>query len=153
MRFTCRASAEHRDEARELLREQLEAASYPLQDIEVIEDEDDEIEFVATLLGTGADPDELDEIVKRLKAIRWCRMRAGACGRRNNARPPSLSLTNARSLLEATLRPIRTLSQAALIVSTRSVLNPQCPPIAQRPAAFRPLAKFAMLSPQLCEGR
>ena len=59
--------AEHRDECRELLREQLEAASYPLQDIEIIEREDDEIELVATLVGTGADPDELDQIVARLK--------------------------------------------------------------------------------------
>jgi len=50
-----------------LLREQLEAASYPLQDIEIIEREDDEIELVATLVGTGADPDELDQIVARLK--------------------------------------------------------------------------------------
>jgi len=59
--------AEHRDECRELLREQLEAASYPLQDIEIIEREDNEIELVATLVGTGADPDELDQIVARLK--------------------------------------------------------------------------------------
>src|ERR1700728_3447143 len=63
-----RIGGEHRDEAREFLREQLEAASYPLQNIEVVEDEDDEIEFVATLLGTGANPDELDEIVAHLKS-------------------------------------------------------------------------------------
>jgi putative Mg2+ transporter-C (MgtC) family protein len=63
-----RADAEHRDEAREFLREQLEAASYPLQDFDVADEKDDEIEFVATLLGTGANPDELDGIVERLKA-------------------------------------------------------------------------------------
>lgn len=63
-----RTSDEHRDQGREFLRDQLEAASYPLQDIEIVDEKDDEIEFVATLLGTGADPDELDEIVERLKA-------------------------------------------------------------------------------------
>jgi putative Mg2+ transporter-C (MgtC) family protein len=60
-------SAEHIDASRELLREQLEAASYPLQDIEVIEREQGRIELVATLLGTNADPRELDEIVSRLE--------------------------------------------------------------------------------------
>ena len=59
-------SAEHIDAGRELLREQLEAANYPLQDIEVIEREQGRIELVATLLGTNAAPRELDEIVSRL---------------------------------------------------------------------------------------
>jgi putative Mg2+ transporter-C (MgtC) family protein len=59
-------SADHLDEARELLREQLETANYPLQDIEVIEREQRGIELVATLLGTVADPRELDAIVSRL---------------------------------------------------------------------------------------
>jgi putative Mg2+ transporter-C (MgtC) family protein len=63
-----KANDEHRDEARELLREQLEAASYPLHGIEAVDEEDGEIELVATLLGTSAVPDELDEIVKRLEA-------------------------------------------------------------------------------------
>src|SRR5271156_1186051 len=35
-----RTNAEHRDEARDFLREQLDAASYPLQNIEAIEDDD-----------------------------------------------------------------------------------------------------------------
>ncbi len=63
-----RTSADRRDEGRELLDAQLDAASYPVQDIEAIEREQDEIEFVATLSGTAADPHELDEIVARLES-------------------------------------------------------------------------------------
>jgi putative Mg2+ transporter-C (MgtC) family protein len=63
-----KAGDEHRDEARDLLREQLEAASYQLHGVEAIDEEDGEVEIVATLLGTSAVPDELDEIVKRLEA-------------------------------------------------------------------------------------
>ena len=59
--------ADHLDEARELLRDRLEAASYPLRDIEVIEREGGDIELVATLLGTAADPRELDEVVAALE--------------------------------------------------------------------------------------
>jgi putative Mg2+ transporter-C (MgtC) family protein len=54
------------DEGRELLREQLESAHYPLSDVEVIEREGGGAELVATLLGTTADPRELDDIVARL---------------------------------------------------------------------------------------
>ena len=54
------------DDARELLREQMEAANYPLQDIEVIEREQSGVELVATLLGSAANPHELDDIVARL---------------------------------------------------------------------------------------
>jgi putative Mg2+ transporter-C (MgtC) family protein len=60
-------SAEYLDENRELLREGLESANYPPQDIEVIEREQGEAELVATLMGTTADPRELDEIVSRLE--------------------------------------------------------------------------------------
>src|SRR5579864_3927473 len=48
-----RTGAEDRDASRDLLRDQLEAANYQLQDIEIVDENDDEIEFVATLLGTG----------------------------------------------------------------------------------------------------
>jgi putative Mg2+ transporter-C (MgtC) family protein len=58
--------ADHLNDSRELLREQLEAANYPLQGIEVIEREQGKIELVATLLGTAANPRELDDIVSRL---------------------------------------------------------------------------------------
>ena len=59
-------TSDNLDEGRELLREQLEAAKYPLRDIEVIEREGGGAELVATLLGTTADPQELDGIVARL---------------------------------------------------------------------------------------
>jgi putative Mg2+ transporter-C (MgtC) family protein len=59
-------TADHIDESRELLRKQLETAHYPPQDVVVIEREQGGIELVATLLGTAADPRELDEIVSRL---------------------------------------------------------------------------------------
>jgi len=63
-----RTSDTHRDEARELLRAQLEAAQYPVKEIEDEDQKDDEVELVATLLGTAADPDELDTVITRLKA-------------------------------------------------------------------------------------
>jgi putative Mg2+ transporter-C (MgtC) family protein len=63
-----RTPAGHDDDGRALLHEQLEAASYPLQGVEIIEREQGGIEFVATLSGTTADPQELDEIVARLES-------------------------------------------------------------------------------------
>jgi putative Mg2+ transporter-C (MgtC) family protein len=59
-------SVDHLDDSRELLREQLESANYPLRDINLLEREGGGAEFVATLMGTTADPHELDEIVSRL---------------------------------------------------------------------------------------
>jgi putative Mg2+ transporter-C (MgtC) family protein len=59
-------SVDHLDDSRELLREQLETANYPLRDMEVVEREGGVAELVATLMGTTADPHELDEIVSRL---------------------------------------------------------------------------------------
>jgi putative Mg2+ transporter-C (MgtC) family protein len=64
VRLTTRG--EHLDDSRELLRETLETANYPVRDIEVIEREGGDIEIVATLLGTAAEPDELDTIVAAL---------------------------------------------------------------------------------------
>jgi putative Mg2+ transporter-C (MgtC) family protein len=60
------ASADNLDDARELLRDVVEAAKYGVQDIEVVEREQGDAEVVATLLGTAADPQELDAIVARL---------------------------------------------------------------------------------------
>ena len=60
-------SAENLDDSREMLRDQLEAADYPLQNIEVVEREQDRTEIVATLMGTAADPKELDAVVTRLE--------------------------------------------------------------------------------------
>jgi len=59
-------TADNLDDGRELLREAVEAASYGVQDIEVVEREKGSAELVATLLGTAADPQELDAIVSRL---------------------------------------------------------------------------------------
>jgi putative Mg2+ transporter-C (MgtC) family protein len=60
---------DHIDEARELLREQLEAANYPLASIEVAAREGgEETELVATLVSTAADSHELNAIVARLEA-------------------------------------------------------------------------------------
>jgi putative Mg2+ transporter-C (MgtC) family protein len=60
-------AAEHRDEARELLAAQLEAANYPVREIEVVERGPGTVEAVATLIGTAADPRELDSVVGLLK--------------------------------------------------------------------------------------
>jgi len=64
-------SSDDLDDARELLRSELETADYPVQDIEVIEREQGGAELVATLLGTSADPGELDAIVSRLENNAW----------------------------------------------------------------------------------
>jgi len=60
------SNAAHLDASRQLLREQLAAANYPVRGIEVIERENGGVELVATLLGTAANPRELDEIVLHL---------------------------------------------------------------------------------------
>lgn len=60
-------NADHLDDGRELLREKLESASYPLRDIEVVEREGGGVEIVATLLATAVDPHELDAIVAALE--------------------------------------------------------------------------------------
>ena len=56
----------HLDDSRELLREALETGNYPVRGIEVIERDGGDTEIVATLLGTAAEPDELDAIVANL---------------------------------------------------------------------------------------
>ncbi|HEX3504229.1 MAG TPA: MgtC/SapB family protein [Xanthobacteraceae bacterium] len=63
-------ASEHLDDVRELLRDELDAANYPLQDIEVIEREQGDAELVAVLLSTTADPRELDAVVTRLEKNR-----------------------------------------------------------------------------------
>jgi putative Mg2+ transporter-C (MgtC) family protein len=60
-------TADNLDDGRELLRDEIEAANYPVQDIDVMEREQGDAELVATLLGTAADPKELDAIVTRLE--------------------------------------------------------------------------------------
>ena len=59
---------DHLDECRELLRARLDAANYPVQNIEVAEREQGDVELVATLTSTNVDPHELDGIVAQLAA-------------------------------------------------------------------------------------
>jgi putative Mg2+ transporter-C (MgtC) family protein len=54
------------DDGRELLETQLGEASYPFREIETTERDDETAELVATLVGTEADPEELDGVVARL---------------------------------------------------------------------------------------
>jgi putative Mg2+ transporter-C (MgtC) family protein len=59
-------SGEDLNEARAFLVEQLEAANYPVRDVEVIDRETGKTELVATLVATTADPEELDKVVSTL---------------------------------------------------------------------------------------
>lgn len=55
-------------DAREILFTVLEAAHYPIREIETLSDSDDQVELAALLVPTTADPDELDAIVVSLEA-------------------------------------------------------------------------------------
>lgn len=57
-----------RDALRDLLVEKLEAASYPVRDIEEVE-RDDEVELIATLAATSVHPKELDAVTSELERI------------------------------------------------------------------------------------
>jgi putative Mg2+ transporter-C (MgtC) family protein len=63
-----RARVDQAYDARELLRDHLEEAKYPFKGIEEEDDKENGVELVATLLGSVANPDELDTVVARLKA-------------------------------------------------------------------------------------
>ncbi len=54
------------DEGRELLETRLAAASYPFREIQTNERDDETVELVATLVGTEADPQELDAAIAGL---------------------------------------------------------------------------------------
>jgi putative Mg2+ transporter-C (MgtC) family protein len=56
-------AADRIDDGRELLQTQLAEASYPFREIEAIERDDETVELVATLVGTAADPQELDQAI------------------------------------------------------------------------------------------
>lgn len=56
-----------RDAIRDLLTERIEAADYPVRDVEVLERED-EVEIIATLAATSAPAADLDRIVSALEA-------------------------------------------------------------------------------------
>ena len=57
-----------RDALRDLLVEKLEAAKYPVRDLEELE-RDEEIELVATLAATSADAAELDAVTAELEKV------------------------------------------------------------------------------------
>lgn len=58
---------ENRDLIRDLLGEKLEAAHYPLRDVEVLDRGEEDVEFVATLAATSIDPVELDAVTHELE--------------------------------------------------------------------------------------
>ncbi len=57
---------EQLNEARELLTARLEAADYPIREIEAFERDGEIVELVATLMGTSANREELDAVVASL---------------------------------------------------------------------------------------
>jgi putative Mg2+ transporter-C (MgtC) family protein len=61
--------ADRVDEGRQLLEAQLARASYPFREIEATERDDDTVELTATLVGTAADPRELDEVIAGLNGV------------------------------------------------------------------------------------
>jgi putative Mg2+ transporter-C (MgtC) family protein len=60
------APEDQRDMVRDLLTERLEAANYPVRDIEVLERDDDEVEIIAVLASTGALSSELDDLTTKM---------------------------------------------------------------------------------------
>ena len=54
-------------DVRDLLFAQLEAASYPIREIETLSEGDDQVELAAVLVPTTAEPAELDAVVTALK--------------------------------------------------------------------------------------
>jgi putative Mg2+ transporter-C (MgtC) family protein len=54
-------------EMRELMTETLEAANYPVSDVEVEERGDDDVEIVATLVSTAIEPNEIDAVIAKLE--------------------------------------------------------------------------------------
>lgn len=54
-------------DARDLLFARLEAAHYPIREIDTVSEGDDQVELLATLVPTTAEPAELDAVVEQLK--------------------------------------------------------------------------------------
>jgi putative Mg2+ transporter-C (MgtC) family protein len=67
--YTIHAVCDHEavSDARDLLFAKLEAANYPIREIETLSEGDDQIELAATLVPTSADPGELDAVIVSLK--------------------------------------------------------------------------------------
>ncbi|MBY6241810.1 MgtC/SapB family protein [Methylosinus sp. Sm6] len=62
-------SQTRRDALRDVMVETLEAANYPVREIEELERGDEEVELVATLTSTSVDPKELDAVAADLGRI------------------------------------------------------------------------------------
>ena len=60
-------------EVRDLLVERLEAAHYPVSEVDVEERGEDEVEVVATLVSTSIEPEEIDAVIARLGAAEGIR--------------------------------------------------------------------------------
>ncbi|MCW2285123.1 putative Mg2+ transporter-C (MgtC) family protein [Rhodoblastus acidophilus] len=60
--------AEHVGEVRDCVIDVLEAASYPIRDVEVVERSDEITEVVATLVSTAVEPAELDAAAEKIAA-------------------------------------------------------------------------------------
>jgi putative Mg2+ transporter-C (MgtC) family protein len=61
------ASRDMRDDIRDLLVEKLDAATYPVREIEVLERGENEVELIATLAATSVDAGELDAVTTALE--------------------------------------------------------------------------------------
>ncbi|MFG1464259.1 MgtC/SapB family protein [Xanthobacter sp. DSM 24535] len=57
------------DDVRDLLVERLEAAQYPVGDVEVTERSNDKVEILATLVSTAVDATEIDAVIAELEAV------------------------------------------------------------------------------------
>lgn len=60
-------------EVRDLLVERLEAAHYPVSEVDVEERGEDDVEVVATLVSTSIEPEEIDAVIARLGAAEGIR--------------------------------------------------------------------------------
>ena len=63
------ATETSRDRVRDELVDKLEAAKYPIRDIEVDERAEDEVELVAVLTSNSAEPQELDAVTQELEKL------------------------------------------------------------------------------------
>ncbi|KMO27503.1 MgtC/SapB family protein [Methylobacterium aquaticum] len=73
--YEVRATTDSRrlSEVRDLLVERLEAAHYPVSEVDVEERGDDDVEVVATLVSTAIEPEEIDAVIARLGAAEGIR--------------------------------------------------------------------------------
>lgn len=63
------SSHEAMPKMRDLLVQELEAANYPVSDVEISELSDDKVEIIATLISTAVEPHELQSVTSRLALL------------------------------------------------------------------------------------